>query len=69
MRADGTNNKPIPSLTDVQYGLSWSPDGEWIIGVGLLGVTMFSVERNMMLPLPFRGPSGGELNQPSWSPR
>ncbi len=66
MRADGTDNRPFRAMSDAQRGYSWSPDGQWVIGVGLLGLSLFSLETNQVLPLPFRGPNGGEIGQPTW---
>jgi len=57
----------------LQQGFSWSPDGEWVVGVGTLDglvpvLELVNVTSGLVLPLVFRGPEGQPLTQPSWQP-
>jgi hypothetical protein len=60
-------------VVPLQKGFSWSPDGEWVIGVGTLDgivpeLKMVNVTSGLVLPLVFRGPERQPLDQPSWQP-
>jgi Tol biopolymer transport system component len=49
-------------------GYSWSPDGQWIVGLGSDGLEILRVATREILPLALRGPQGQTLVQPSWRP-
>jgi hypothetical protein len=49
-------------------GFSWSPDGQWIVGLGAGGLQILRVATGEVLPLALRGPAGQSLFQPSWRP-
>lgn len=60
-------------VVPLQKGFSWSPDGEWVVGVGTLDgivpvLKIVNVTSGLVLPLVFRGPDGRPLDQPSWQP-
>jgi hypothetical protein len=63
VRSDGTELRElIPSTRPILRGLSWSPDGEWIIARSHPSLIVVNAETGLEIPIPFTT----DLSEPSW---
>jgi hypothetical protein len=63
VRSDGTELRElIPSTRPILRGLSWSPDGDWIIARTHPSLIVVNAETGLEIPIPFTT----DLSEPSW---
>ncbi len=67
MDADGSAIRNI-GTNQAQKGFTWSPDGQWLVTVTSLGVTLVNVESGLSLPLGLARGFAESLSQPAWRP-
>jgi Tol biopolymer transport system component len=74
MTAGGTVLGPVGAGVRMLDGFAWSPDGVWVVGVGVndisisTGPQLVNVLTGLVLPLPLHGPDGQEFEQLTWHP-